>query len=102
MLQQGFGAGQRPNPEQPTEPPSIENEMQRLLQFRRQISQTFKREQISPRAFGMAAMAQSIQLTMLLRAKSSGTAGEVSLLQRPSSQAPAARSPRDNPGRRVR
>ena len=76
--------------------------MQRLFQFRGQIRQTFKREQISPRALGMAAMAQSIQLTMLLWAKTSGAAGEVSLLQRPSSQAPAERSPRDRPGSRVR
>ena len=76
--------------------------MQRLFQFRGQIRQTFKREQISPRAFGMAAMAQSIQLAMLLGAKTSGAAGEVSLLQRPSSQAPAERSPRDRPGSRVR
>ena len=102
MLQQGFGAGQWSNPEQSTKPASIQNEMQRLFQLLRQISQPFEGEQISPDAFGMTPMAQPIQLAMLLGAKSSGAAGELSLFQRPSSQAPAARSPSDSPGSLVR
>ena len=102
MLQQGFGAGQWPNPEQPTEPASIKNEMQSLFQLHGQISQTFKGEQISPDAFRMTAMAQTIQLAMLFGAKSSCATGEVSLFQRPSSQEPAARNPSERPGSLVR
>ena len=76
--------------------------MQRLLELRDEISQTLQGEQISANALGVTAMAQPVELTLLFGAKSSGAASEVSLFQRPSSQAPAERSPRARPGSRVR
>ena len=50
----------------------------------------------------MTAMAQSLQLVLLAGAQTAAAPAEVGLLQRLSNQAPAERSPRESPGKRVR
>ena len=72
------------------------------LQIQHQIRQTFKAQQIGAAVFGMTAMAQAVQLALLAGAQPAAAPSEVRLLQRLSNQAPAERSPRESPGRRVR
>ena len=76
--------------------------MQRHFQIQHQIRQAFEAQQISAAIFGMTAMAQALQLTLLAGAQTAAAPAEVRLLQRLSTQAPAERRPRESPGRRVR
>lgn len=76
--------------------------MQGHLQFQNLFGESLERQQIGPPAFGMTSLAQSFQQTLLAGAKPSGAPGEMSLLQRDASQAPADRTPKESPGNRVR
>ena len=76
--------------------------MQGHLEIQNQIRQSFEAQQIGPAAFRMTTMTQALQLTLLAGAQTAAAPSQVGLLQRLSNQAPAERSPRDNPGRRVR
>lgn len=76
--------------------------MKVFLEFEAELGQAFQGEQVSPAAFRMAAMAEAFKLTLLAWTQATGSSAEVRLLQRPSNQAPADRSPRVAPGRRVR
>ena len=76
--------------------------MQGHLEIQNQIRQSFEAEQIGPAALRMTTMTQALQLTLLAGAQTAAAPSQVGLLQRLSNQAPAERSPRDNPGRRVR
>ena len=76
--------------------------MQGHLEIQNQIRQSFEAQQIGPAALRMTPMTQALQLTLLAGAQTAAAPSQVGLLQRLSNQAPAERSPRDNPGRRVR
>ena len=72
------------------------------FQLVHQSSQALESEQVGPAVFGMASLTQPIELTQLTWTQAFDSSAEVSLSQRFSSQAPAERSPKDIPGRRVR
>ncbi len=76
--------------------------MQGHLEIQNQIRQSFEAQQIGPAALRMTTMTQALQLTLLAGAQTAAAPSQVGLLQRLSNQAPAERSPRDSPGRRVR
>ena len=76
--------------------------MQGHLEIQNQIRQSFEAQQIGPAALRMTPMTQALQLTLLAGAQTAAAPSQVGLLQRLSNQAPAERSPRDSPGRRVR
>ena len=102
VLQRGIATRERPQPEQATQATAVQHQMQGHLQIENQIGQAFEAQQISAAIFRMTAMAEALQLTLLAGAQTAAAPAEVGLLQRPSNQAPAERSPRDSPGRRVR
>ena len=76
--------------------------MQGLFEVVCDVAEALQRHQVSNSSFRMTAMAEAFQLTLLSRAKPSGSASEMGLFQRPSSQAPAERNPSERPGSRVR
>ena len=76
--------------------------MQGLFEIVSDLAEALQRDQVSNGRFWMPAMAESFQLTLLSGAKPSGSASEMGLFQRPSSQAPAERNPSERPGSRVR
>ena len=76
--------------------------MQGHLEIQNQIRQSFEAQQIGPAALRMTPMTEALQLALLAWAQTAAAPSQVGLLQRLSNQAPAERSPRDNPGRRVR
>ena len=102
MLQRRIASGEGAQPEQAAEATAVEHQMQWHLQIQHQLRQAFQAQQIGAAVFGMTAMAQALQLTLLAGAQTATAPPEMGLLQRLSNQAPAERSPRERPGSRVR
>ena len=102
VLAKGLGPLQGTQPEQPTEPSSIQHQMHGQLQLLHQAGHPFQGQQVSTTALWMTTMAEAVELSVLSGPEPSGASAEMGLLQRLSSQAPAARSPSDRPGSRVR
>ena len=102
MAVQSVGFSQGANPEQATDAPVVNQQMQGLIQFLGQFGNPLQCEDISAGSVGMATVAEALQLLELRWAQPSGSSSQVSLSQGLTSQAPAARSPSESPGRRVR
>ena len=102
MREQGVGSVERTDPQQTAEAATVQHQMQGLFELQGHVRQPFEGEKVGTAGLGMAAVAEPFELTLLGRAKAPGASGEVGLLQRPSSQAPADLRPRARPGNRVR
>ena len=77
-------------------------QMQCCLQLQGQFGEPLQGQQIHTAFIGVTAMAEALQLFELRWTQTTRASCQVGLLQGLTSQAPAAFSPSDNPGRRVR
>ena len=102
VLAKRLGPLQGPQPEQSAEPTTVQHEMHGQLKLLHQCGHPLQGQQISTTAFGMATMAEAVELPMLSGPKTADSAAEMGLLQRLISQDPAERRPSERPGSRVR
>ena len=72
MLAKGLRPLQGTQPEQPTEPASIQNQMHGLLQLLHQAGHPLQGQQVRNTALGMTTMAEAVELSELSGPKPSG------------------------------
>ena len=102
MVFQSIRLSQWADPEETADPPVVKKQMQCCLQLQGQFGEPLQGQQIRTAFIGVTAMAEALQLFELRWTQTTRASCQVGLLQGLTSQAPAAFSPSDNPGRRVR